>query len=282
MQNRFLSVCLALSAASTVTACHREGEDPELGRVVARLDAIEKRLDIVEKRAPGAAGAAAAQPARRPGPDPNTVYAVPVDADNSLRGASSAAKVTIVEGFDFACPYCAMSTPQVEQALVGHEGDVRVVSKQFVVHPQVATDAALGACAANKQGKGAEYEKAVWAAAWNVSAEKPSFDKDKLAPDALEKIAGQLGLDVGKFKTDRESQGCKDAIARDARELATVGVNGTPAFFINGKPYVGPRTADGFKQAIADEIKKADDAIAKGTPASGYYDALMKDAKKTL
>jgi protein-disulfide isomerase len=187
--------------------------------------------------------------------------------------------VTIVEGFDFACPYCAMSTPALVEAAAAHPGDVRVVSKQLVVHPQVATTAALGSCAAQRQGKGAEYEKAVWAAAWKVDGDKPNFNRDQLAPEALEKIAGQVGLDVGRWKTDRDSQACKDAIARDAHELATLGVTGTPAFFIHGRPYVGQRTADAFKAAIEDEIKKAD---ASGQTPAAYYDALMKSAKPAL
>ncbi len=252
------------------TACHRRSDD-KLAEVSARLDKIEKRLDQVERRAGGAP--------RRPGPDPNTVYWVPIHDEDPVHGAAHA-KVTIVEGFDFACPYCAASRPAVEEVLARHGNDVRVVSRQYVVHPDVATTPALGVCAARKQGKQLEFEQAVWDAAWKVDNGKPTaFDKEKLAQASLESIAKDLGLDVERFKADLAAPDCKASLERDARELTAVGTNGTPAFYINGRPYQGARTAEAFEAAIAEEIKKAD---ASGVGTEEYYPSLMKNAKKAL
>src|SRR5215467_4822824 len=127
-------------------ACHKTSDNSD--EIIARLDRIEKGIEELKKRP----AAAAAQPPRR-GPDPSVVYNVPV-ADTDIAKGPKFAKVTIVEGFDFACPYCAQSRPAVEEVFAKHKDDVKLVQKQFVVHPQVATLPALAVCAAQKQGKG--------------------------------------------------------------------------------------------------------------------------------
>lgn len=260
-----------------VVACQKE--DPRIAEILETVQRSDKRLEALEKRP--AAGPATPPPRR--GPDPNTVYYIPVNDTDVMEGAKHA-KVTIIEGFDYACPFCAQSRTGVQEALAKHKDDVRVVSKQFVVHPQVATLPALAVCAANKQGKGKELEHEIWARAWKQDepTSRPKFDATQLSQENLEKVATEAKLDVAKLKADMDSAACKDMIAREQKELASVGVGGTPAFFINGKPYQGPRTADGFNAAIEEEIKKADSAIKAGTKLEDYYASLMKTAQKSL
>src|SRR5262249_5940884 len=162
-------------------------------------------------------------------PDPNTIYNVPI-VDTDIAKGPKFAKVTIVEGFDFACPYCAQSRPAVEEAFAKHKDDVKLVQKQFVVHPQVATLPALAVCAAQKQGKGLELQDEIWARAWKEDNGRPKFDATQLSQDSIEKTAGDKKLDVAKLKTDMQSKDCVEALSRQQRELATIGVNGTPAF----------------------------------------------------
>jgi protein-disulfide isomerase len=259
-----------------MTACQKE--DPRITEVLDKLDKIDKRLDGMK----GGMQAAAAAPPRR-GPDPNTVYNVPVSPEDVMKGAK-VAKVTIVEGFDFACPFCAASRPAVEAVLAKHPDEVRVVSKQFVVHPQVATLPALAVCAAHKQGKGAELENEIWARAWKQEdpTGRPKYDQTQLTQENIEKAAADKKLDLAKLKTDMQSPACQDMIMREQKELATVGVNGTPAFFINGKPYSGPRSPEGFNAAVEEEIKKVDAAVKGGQKLEDYYANLMKGAQKSL
>jgi protein-disulfide isomerase len=254
-------------------------EDPRITEVLDKLDKLDKKVDDIGKRPVLAAGANAAP---RRGADPNTVYNLPVAAADVTRGAK-AAKVTIIEGFDFACPFCAQSRPALEEAAAKHQDDVRVVSKQFVVHPQVATLPALAVCAAQKQGKGTDLENAIWADAWQNDNGRPKFDATKLQQDNIEKMAAAKKLDVEKLKADMKSPACQEDIARQQKELATVGVNGTPAFFINGKPYTGQRTVEAFDAAIQDEIKKVDVAMKAGNmKVEDYYANIMKSAQKSL
>jgi protein-disulfide isomerase len=105
------------------------------------------------------------------------------------------------------------------------------------------------------------------------------MDREQLTEGALLAIAGQLKLDPTKFKADMNGPGCKAALDKDQRALRAVGVSGTPAIHINGRPYVGQRTLDGFSAVIDAELKKAEASQARG---AAYYDSLMKNAKKTI
>lgn len=251
-------------------ACGRG--DNDASKLAAKLDALEKRVDALEKRAP------VARPAP-PRPDPNVTYFLPVQAGDSVRG-SAHAKVTVVEAFDFACPYCARSAPVVDQLLDKYKDSVRVVSKYYVVHPDTATLPALAACAAGAQGKAAEMEKAIWNAAWKL--DPPGFDATKLGQPSLEAIAKDGGLDVDRLRKDMGGDACKQMLARQSREVTAVGVNGTPWFFVNGRPYAGPRTVEGFSAVIDGEIAKADAALKTGVKLEDYYATLMASAKKSL
>ncbi len=249
---RFVSVCLLVGLA----AC--QPEDPRVKELTARLDKAEARIETLEKRP---AAVAAAAPSGRKRLDPSTVYNIPVRADDVVRGAADA-KVTIVEGFDYACPHCANSRPVVHEVLAKHKGDVRVVSKQYVIFPDRSTLPALAVCAAKKQGKGAELEDALWTTAWKeVQPGRSRLDPKGLEKENIATVATGLGLDLARLEKDIESADCKAWLGRQQQELSSIGVSGTPAFFINGKPYQGPRTVDGFSAAVAEELKKKTTAM---------------------
>jgi len=254
-----LMIKILVAVVTTSTACHNDSE---------RIAALEKRVDGIEKARPAA-------PPRRPGPDPTAVYYLPVHDADVVRGPKDA-KVTVVEAFDFACPFCAMTAVVIEHVQKARPDLVRVVSKNYIVHPQVATDAALGACAAAKQGHGPAYEQKVWAQAWGTGPQ-PHLDQAQLAPAAIQTAAVAVGLDPKQYSEDVKV--CRDTVANEEKELNAIGVGGTPSFFINGRIYQGPRTQEGFLAAIDDAAKKAD---ASGVAKSDYYDSLMKDAKRAM
>lgn len=93
--NRIGPVLLAFTMAGAF-ACQRD--DQQLHQ---KLDDISKRLTVIEAKMGNApvAGAAAARPQQRPGPDPTAVYAVPIGESAAI--GSKLAKVTIVEAFTF-------------------------------------------------------------------------------------------------------------------------------------------------------------------------------------
>jgi hypothetical protein len=160
---------------------------------------------------------------------------------------------------------------------------VRVVSKQFVIHPDTANLPALGVCAARAQGKAARVRgRPSGPAPGRTRAGGRRWTPASSGPEALEKLVAGLGMDAARWKADADSPACKDWVAKHYRDLATVGVSGTPAFFINGRPFQGQRTVEGFSVVIDEELKKAEGALASGVKLEDYYAQLMASAKKTL
>ena len=151
--------------------------------------------------------------------------------------------------------------------------DIKIVFKHYVVHPQTATLPAQAACAGHMQGKFSEMEKLIWTKGYDAGR---NFSQDN-----LESMAKELGLNMDKFKADMSGP-CVQKVKTDQRELAAVGARGTPAFFINGRFLSGARPIDQFKAIIDQELKKANEIIAKGTPVEKYYNehVLKKGLKK--
>ena len=72
----------------------------------------------------------------------------------------------------------------------------------------------------------------------------------------LEKYAQDVGLDVAKFKADLDAKKYKDAIEAETKEGQGLGVNGTPAVFINGRKISGAYPFETFKKIADEELAK--------------------------
>jgi protein-disulfide isomerase len=150
--------------------------------------------------------------------------------------------------------------------------DLRTVHKHYVVHPQVATLPAQAACAANLQGKFPKMEELIWEKAYKANR--------NFSAENLEVLAKEAGLNVDKYKADVAGE-CVKIIQQEQASLAAVGVRGTPAFFINGRYLSGAQPIENFKRIVDEELKKANDAIAKGTKPENYYEeVVVKGGKK--
>lgn len=258
-------------AALAFTGCQKDDSG-----VAAKLDQINSKLEQIEKKLASAPVGAAApgmpqQPAR-PRPDPNKVYSVPVDGA-PFKGPEHA-KVTVVKAFEFACPYCEKVRPTLDQLQKDYGNDVKIVSKHLIVHPQVATIPAFAACAANKQGKYAQMEDLIWEKGFKAGRD--------LSRENMEKLAGEIGLDMERFKKDMDGE-CQQIVQRDQAEMRRVGASGTPAFFINGRFLSGARPIEQFKALIDEELKKANDALAKGAKLETYYtENVVQKGEKQL
>jgi len=267
-----------LLAALSVTACQQDTKNLE-----RKVDELNKKMDqlIASGGRPGAAGQ---QRPQRPEPDRAKTYAVPVDGD-PFDGPADA-KVTLVKAYDYACPYCEKVRDTMEELRKKYSNDLRIVFKQFVVHPQVATAGALAFCAAAKQGKAIQMDTALW----DKGFKGRSFDKDEgsqhcwESPNGCPVVAGfaqELGLDVNKFKNDMKE--CNAQTQKDMRELQALGVGATPSFFINGRFISGAMPIENFTALIDEELKKANERVQQGTPAAQYYQQWVIDkGLKTL
>ena len=217
------------------------------------------------------------QAQERDEPAPDAIFAVNIADDVKLGKVEGPANapVTIIKAFDFACPYCQRTSATVDELVDEYQGKVRVVFKDLVVHPQVATEAHLAACASAKQGKYKLYKNAIWEKGFMPYAS--ARDPSKLAKENLLAIAAEAGLDKDKLATDMASPECKKIVDDDMNELQKFKVNATPGFFINGIFIGGAMDKAGFKKIIDERLKIAE---ASGN-AGNYYDAeIMTKGEK--
>jgi protein-disulfide isomerase len=266
-----LSVGIAITAilgGVALAGCQQDQKRLET-KVDDRTKSVAELKEMVAKGGGGGAGARAPRPAR-PQADPAKTYAVPVEGDPFSGPAD--AKITIVKGYEYACPFCEKVRPTLDELQKKYPNDVRVVYKQFIVHPQVATAAALAVCAAHKQGKFKKMDELVWTEVFG----KRQFDEA-----AIEGVAKQAGLDINRYKADIKGE-CQAFIQKDQAELAALGVGATPAFFINGRFLSGAQPLPKFEELIQQELKKADERIAAGTSPANYYNewVIGKGLKK--
>lgn len=148
--------------------------------------------------------------------------------------------VTLVEFFDYNCGYCKRSMADVLR-LTEEDKDVRVVMKEFPILSEGSVIAAHAALAARNQDKYWELHLALMGAQGGV--------------DSLEKvleIAGKTGLDVDKLKADMEAARAEhDKIIDETRNLAQeLGINGTPAFIIDGTLVPGAAPYDQLAASV--------------------------------
>lgn len=105
-----------------------------------------------------------------------------------------------------------------------YPNDVKLVIKHFPLQiHNYARKAAIAALAAGKQGK-------FWEA-----HEKLFANQNDLNDTKVEAIAGELGLDMEKFKKDLQDPAIASIIDRDMNDGLKANVQGTPSIFINGK-----------------------------------------------
>lgn len=170
---------------------------------------------------------------------------VEVAATGPSRGPDSA-KVTIVEFSDFQCPYCSRAHDTVEEVMQAYAGKVRLVFRHFPLefHAQAPKAAEASACAA-EQGKFWEYHDVLFK------------NQSKLMPDDLKAAATAMGLDANKFNECFDSGRMAALVKTDTEAGKKAGVNGTPAFFINGQMLSGALPLDEFKKVIDAEMKAA-------------------------
>lgn len=217
---------------------------------------------------------ASAQPrhpvASPPQPDPAAVYSVPLD--DSPSDGPKHAKVTIVMGMEFACPFCRRSWDTLAALRKKYGKDLRIVYKTFIVHAKDATAAALAACAAHKAGRWRPMADGLWTKA---------FDQRDFSERNLLAIGRAAGVDPAVMAADMHSAACKDELMRDITELTRLGQSGTPTFWINGRFLAGAQPIEQFEVLIDEERRKAELEMAdSGVSLDDYYDTILANGLK--
>ncbi len=164
--------------------------------------------------------------------------------DLTGREAKGSGEIVIVEYSDFQCSFCARATPTVKKILEEYGNDVKLYYKHFPlsqIHPDAQKAAEASECAAD-QGMFWEYH------------DKLFENQGSLGVSSLKKYAGDLGLNQGEFDSCLDSGEKTSMVQADLKEGASLGVQGTPTFFINGNVVRGAQPYDVFKQAIEAEL----------------------------
>jgi protein-disulfide isomerase len=222
---------------------------------------------------PAPTAAAPAQPPRpaRPTEDPKAVYRVPLE-DSPVKGPADAL-VTVVEVSDFECPFCKRVTPTLKALEEQYKGKIRFVFKHnplpFHAHAAPAANAAEEARAEGGDAKFFAMHDALFGAA--------TLDAAGLAAAAKD-----AGVDAAKVQEAATSGRYKARIERDQRLAQSLGATGTPAFFINGRKLVGAQPLPAFQALIDEELKKAEDLVRAGTPASQVYAKIMESGATAM
>lgn len=157
---------------------------------------------------------------------------------SSWKGAAKP-DVTLVEFFDYACPYCKASNPTVDRLLQDDKG-LRVVYRELpILGPDSVTSARLS-LEASKRGRFSQFHDSLWAAG-------------RPAPDTNAKAAAAAGIDVQpKPDPDIEAE-----LARNMRLAGVLGATGTPLFIVGDKVMNGAASYDTLKAAIEKARSKA-------------------------
>jgi protein-disulfide isomerase len=149
------------------------------------------------------------------------------------------APVTVVLFCDFQCPYCADARPVVDRLLTAYSGDVRLVYRHYPVervHADAGRAAEASICALD-QGR-----------FWDMYASMLA-NQSELDLSGLIRQAGDIGLDSRSFARCLESGVHRADWRRDQTDGTSLGVSGTPTFFVNGTMIEGA-SIDALDSAI--------------------------------
>ena len=117
-----------------------------------------------------------------------------------------------------------------------------------------AMSAHLAAAAADRQGKFWEFHDKLFA------------NQQQLNLDAYKRHARELGLDVARFEKDLADLELKKRIDADKAEATSLGVTGTPGFFVNGRFLSGAKPFEEFAKVINAELTRLNLKVPPGAP----------------
>lgn len=235
-----LLVMAALAGAAGAQApAFTDGQKAEIGRVVrdylmANPEAIGEAIAAMEKRQAETQKIAQAKALRERA---DTLNRAPYD---TVVGNPSG-DVTLVEFFDYNCPYCKAALGDL-QALLKGDAKLRVVLKDLPVLGPESLEAHRVALAAKQQLSGEkafEYHSRLIATRGRVNGERATG------------LARDMGLDMLRLARDLDGAVVKKAV-EETRDLSEqLGINGTPAYVIGEEVVSGAVGQASLKQAIA-------------------------------
>ncbi len=194
--------------------------------------------------------------------DAKTVYKIP--RGNGPTEGPADAPITIVDWSDYACGYCNRVQDTLDRLDRLYPGLIRWVHRTLPLDDDntVAAEAALAAAA---QGRFRPMHARMYALHGRV---------DRLD---VELVARELGLDMIRFRGDLDAGTYRRTIASDVEDARRVGINGTPTFFVNGRPVHGSQPLKVFADVVDEELARA--TAVRATNPPDLYEAIVGDGK---
>jgi protein-disulfide isomerase len=160
-------------------------------------------------------------------------------------GGNPKGNLTIVEFFDYNCPYCKLSNRIMEE-LLQKDHDIRVAYKNWPIFGPDSVYAARAATAAQWQGK--------YLAFHNALLDHPGHT----SPAVVKEIAAKVGIDWNRLQSDLKTHDktISALLGRNEKQAEAIGLDGTPAFLVGHYLIPGaPKTLASFEKVIADARK---------------------------
>ena len=158
-------------------------------------------------------------------------------------GGNPQGDVTVVEFFDYRCPYCKQVQPAL-QKLLDQDRKLRFVYKEFPVLGEQSDIAAHAALAARLQGRYDAFHNAMMAA------------KGQISEEVVYRVAGSVGLDVDRLKRDMTDPEIERALSANRALAKALELRGTPGFIIGDHIVPGAIDLDALKTMVADARKQ--------------------------
>ncbi len=163
------------------------------------------------------------------------------------------APITIVEFSDFKCGFCGRfateTSPQLEEEYI-ESGVVRFGYQSIAILSEESMHAAeAGECAADQE--------AFWPYHDLLFAQLTQGNSN-FSPENLKQFAAELDLDTATFNECLDSGKYSDLIRNQTMDARSIGIQSTPTFMINGRPFIGAQPFEAFQQVIEAEQAAGD------------------------
>ena len=176
---------------------------------------------------------------------------VTINERDHVRGTVGG-KVTLVEFGDLQCPACAAYEPIVRQVIADNAGTLQFVFKHVPL-TQIHQNALLSA----KASEAAALQGKFWEMHDILYDKQTEWSGSLNARDMFVGYATTLGLDAEKFSTDLNNASIEEKIIAEYKEGVSLGVQGTPTFFLDGKKLDNPGSVDAFNKLIKEAAASA-------------------------
>lgn len=233
-----LGVIVGLSPTVPAAAAEFTSEQRQVIETIVRdyltkhpevmLDALQAAEDKIKSESRDKASAALVTRRHEVLDDPDT----PI-------GGNPKGDVSLVEFFDYRCPYCKQVEPALE-AMIKDDPKLRIVYKEYPVLGAESMYASKMALAARKQGKYGAFHDAMMAAKGQIN--------DQVVLD----VAKSAGVDVARAKVDMDAPDIQDIVKRNYALAEALDIQGTPAFVIGDTLVPGAIDIDSLRKLVAD------------------------------